>query len=167
MTGGALVETTTSAAPSGAGPARPAAPACAACEAPGAQWSVPLMMPLCPACTRAGTGSADRDPVRLGDVLRVTEAALRASGRGPGRVPSPRTGSPMTCRYCGGGALWHRTVNDRWVAIEPGVRPVAGVPRGRRWYIAGDGTAVNLHGAAPVDTCRVSHFDVCPGRGRG
>ncbi|MFV2120529.1 hypothetical protein ACE14D_19675, partial [Streptomyces sp. Act-28] len=83
MTGGALVETTTSAAPCGAAPARPAmAPVCAACEAPGAQWSVPLMMPLCPACTRAGTGSADRDPVRLGDVLPVTAAALRAVGRG-------------------------------------------------------------------------------------
>ncbi|MFJ8695706.1 DUF6083 domain-containing protein [Streptomyces roseolilacinus] len=160
--------TTASAAPFGGVPARPvAAPFCAACEAPGAQWSVLLMMPLCPACTRAGTGSADRDPVRLGDVLPVTEAALRASGRGPGRAPSPRAGSPMTCRHCGGRARWHRTAGDRWVAIEPGVRPVAVVPRGRRWYIAGDGTAVHLHGAAPVDTCRVSHFDVCPGRLRG
>ncbi|MEU2183556.1 DUF6083 domain-containing protein [Streptomyces thermolilacinus] len=168
MTGGALVETTTtSAAPRGAAPARAAAgPVCAACEGPGAQWSLPLMMPLCPACTRAGTGSADRDPVRLGDVLPVTAAALRASGRGPARVPSPRTGAPMTCRYCGGRARWHRTTGDRWVAIEPGVRPVAGVPRGRRWYIAGDGTAVHLHGAVPADTCRVSHFDVCPARRR-
>lgn len=160
------METTTWAGPRGAGAGRgAAAPVCAACEGPGAQWSLPLMMPLCAACTKAGTGSADRDPVRLGDVLPVTAAALRASGRGPARVPSPRTGAPMTCRYCGGRARWHRTTGDRWVAIEPGVRPVAGVPRGRRWYIAGDGTAVHLHGAAPVDTCRVSHFDVCPGRG--
>ncbi|CAL9471418.1 DUF6083 domain-containing protein [Streptomyces sp. enrichment culture] len=159
--------TTTSAAPRGAAPARAAAgPVCAACEGPGAQWSLPLMMPLCPACTKAGTGSADRDPVRLGDVLPVTAAALRASGRGPAPVPSPRTGAPMTCRYCGGRARWHRTTGDRWVAIEPGVRPVAGVPRGRRWYIAGDGTAVHLHGAVPADTCRVSHFDVCPARRR-
>ncbi|UUS31903.1 DUF6083 domain-containing protein [Streptomyces changanensis] len=158
MTGGALVETTTTAA------ATPTAgPACAACGAPGGQWSAALLMPLCPDCTRAGTGSPDRDPVRLGEVLPVTAAALRASGGLP-RVPPPRTGSVMTCRYCGGRARWHRTAGDRWVAMEPGARPVAGVPRGRRWYIAGDGTAVHLRGAVPSGTCRVSHFDVCPGR---
>ncbi|WP_262387209.1 DUF6083 domain-containing protein [Streptomyces sp. TRM49041] len=153
---------------SAASPMTVPGPACAACEGPGAEWSVPFMLPLCPACTKAGTGSPDRDPVRLGDILPVTAAALRASGSGaPARVPAPRTGSPMTCRHCGGRARWHRTTGDRWVAIEPGVRPAAGVPRGRRWYIAGDGTAVNLRGALPSDTCRVSHFDVCPGAGAG
>ncbi|MFB9390017.1 DUF6083 domain-containing protein [Streptomyces coeruleoprunus] len=144
--------------------AQPTAPACIACEGPGAEWSDRLRMPLCAPCTRAATGSPDRDPVRLGDILPVTAAVLRSSGTGPARVPSPRTGAPMTCRYCGGRARWHRTTGDRWVAIEPGVRAAAGVPRGRRWYIAGDGTAVNLRGALPSDTCRVSHFDICPGR---
>ncbi|MEE1751364.1 DUF6083 domain-containing protein [Streptomyces sp. SP18CS02] len=136
------------------------APVCAACEAPGAQWSAPLGMPLCAACTSAATGTPERDPVRLGDILPVTAASLRIP------VPSPRTGSPMTCRHCGGAALWHRTVGGGWVAVEPGSRPAAAVPRGERWHIAGDGTAVNLRGAVPSDTCRVSHFFVCP-RGRG
>ncbi|MDN3294159.1 DUF6083 domain-containing protein [Streptomyces ficellus] len=70
----------------------------------------------------------------------------------------------MTCRLCGARAGWHRTVNGRWVALEPGERPIASVPPGRRWYVAGDGTAVNLRGAAPADTCRVSHFSVCTAR---
>ncbi|MCH0540415.1 hypothetical protein I3F58_12705 [Streptomyces sp. MUM 203J] len=130
-------------------------------------------MPVCARCARTGAGAPDdRDPVRLGDLLPVTAAALRASARpdpvrGPARIPAPRTGSVMVCRHCGGRARWHRTTGDRWVAIEPGARPSAGVPGGRRWYIAGDGTAVNLRGAAPSETCRVSHFDVCPGRAAG
>ncbi|MEU9980495.1 DUF6083 domain-containing protein [Streptomyces sp. NPDC050856] len=135
-------------------------PACAACEAPGAEWSAPLGMPLCAACATAATGTPERDPVRLGDILPVTAAALRAHGP----VPPPRTGSPMTCRHCGAGARWHRTAGGRWVAIEPGERPAAGVPRGERWYIAGDGTAVNPRGAVPSDRCRVSHFSVCAAR---
>ncbi|KAF0646749.1 MULTISPECIES: hypothetical protein [Streptomyces] len=32
----------------------------------------------------------DRDPVRLGDVLPVTAAALRAFERGAVRIPPPR-----------------------------------------------------------------------------
>ncbi|GGT20584.1 DUF6083 domain-containing protein [Streptomyces purpureus] len=134
------------------------APACAACDAPAAEWNGQLGMVLCSSCTTAATGGRERDPVRLGDILPVTTAALRVS------VPSQRAGSPMTCRRCGAQALWHRTVNGRWVAIEPGERPVAGVPRGERWYIAGDGTAVNLRGASPTDTCRVTHFFLCRAR---
>lgn len=158
-----------------AGTAVAAGPGCAVCEAPGAEWSMFFGMPVCARCARTGAGAPDdRDPVRLGDLLAVTAAALRASARpdpvrGPARIPAPRTGSVMVCRYCGGRARWHRTTGDRWVAMEPGARPAAGVPSGRRWYIAGDGTAVNLRRAVPFDTCRVSHFDVCPGRavGRG
>ncbi|WP_241838061.1 DUF6083 domain-containing protein [Streptomyces sp. CB03234] len=142
-------------------PVSPASPVCAACETPGARWSAPLGMPLCAACTTAATGTPDRDPVRLGDILPVTAATLRASIPAP---RPPRTGSLMTCRLCGAEARWHRTVHGRWVAIEPGERPTAGVPRGERWYVAGDGTAVQLRGAAPSDTCRVSHFSVCAGR---
>jgi hypothetical protein len=48
--------------------------------------------------------------------------------------------------------------------IEPGEVPAGSVPPGRRWRIAGDGTAVNLGAASPSDTCRVCHFDVCPTR---
>ncbi|MDN3294158.1 hypothetical protein QWM81_08865 [Streptomyces ficellus] len=65
------------------------APACAACEAPGATWSAPLGMPLCAACTTAATGTPDRDPVRLGDILPVTAATLRAS------IPAPRGPAPV------------------------------------------------------------------------
>ncbi|MFF8291537.1 DUF6083 domain-containing protein [Streptomyces sp. NPDC016309] len=139
-------------------------PVCAACETPGAEWSAPLGMPLCAACTTAATGTPDRDPVRLGDILPVTAATLRAS------IPAPRrpgAGSLMTCRFCGARARWHRTVNGRWVAMELAERPTAGVPRGERWFVAGDGTAVNLRGAVPSDTCRVSHRSVCAGRPPG
>lgn len=147
----------------------PVSPVCAACETPGAEWSAALGMPLCAACTTAATGTPDRDPVRLGDILPVTAAALRASGPAAPRaaIPAPRprlAGSPMTCRFCGARARWHRTVHGRWVAMEPGERPVAGVPRGERWYVAGDGTAVQLRGAVPSATCRVSHFSVCTAR---
>ncbi len=166
--------TMTSAAATAAAAPAPAL-CCAVCEAPGAEWSAVFAIPMCALCARTGAGAPDdRDPVRLGDLLPVTAAALRASsatrsgGASPARVrarvPAPRSGSLMICRQCGGRARWHRTTGDRWVAMEPGVRPAAGVPNGKRWYIAGDGTAVNLRRAMPSDTCRVSHFDVCPGR---
>ncbi|MET9426125.1 hypothetical protein [Streptomyces sp. NPDC003036] len=53
-------------------------PACAACAAPGAQWRAQLLMPLCAACAAAATGTPDREPVRLGDLLPVTAAVLVA-----------------------------------------------------------------------------------------
>ncbi|MFF8831952.1 DUF6083 domain-containing protein [Streptomyces sp. NPDC015131] len=153
----------------------PAPPVCAACGTPGAEWSARLGMPLCAACATAATGAPDRDPVRLGDVLRVMTASLRTSGEpgppippprpaGAGAVPAPRpprVGALTTCRRCGSPARWHRTVHGRWVAIEPGERPVAAVPRAERWYVAGDGTAVRLHGPSSSRTCRVAHFSVC------
>jgi hypothetical protein len=46
--------------------------------------------------------------------------------------------------------------------IEPGAWPTASIPAGRRWRIAGDGTAVGLRAAEPSDTCRITHFDICP-----
>lgn len=46
--------------------------------------------------------------------------------------------------------------------MEPGDWPIAPIPPGKRWRIAGDGTAVNLARASPSDTCRISHVDVCP-----
>ncbi|MEU7281846.1 hypothetical protein AB0A69_24190 [Streptomyces sp. NPDC045431] len=53
-------------------------PACAACAAPDAQWRAQLLMPLCAACADAATGTPERDPVRLGDLLPVTAAVLIA-----------------------------------------------------------------------------------------
>ncbi|WP_052411308.1 hypothetical protein [Streptomyces sp. NRRL S-118] len=61
------------------------APECAACAAPGAEWTAALMMLLCGACAAAATGSPDRDPVRLGDILPVTAAALLTRAAIPAR----------------------------------------------------------------------------------
>ncbi|MFI9587581.1 DUF6083 domain-containing protein [Streptomyces sp. NPDC052236] len=43
--------------------------------------------------------------------------------------------------------------------------PTHTVPAGQRWRVAPDCSAVKLGSASPTDTCRVSHFSVCPGRG--
>ncbi|MDV5147033.1 DUF6083 domain-containing protein [Streptomyces sp. SBC-4] len=91
-------------------------------------------------------------------------AAVTHAARTGRAVPDSRSSSPATCGACGAGAAWHRTVRGRWVMIEPGELPARVVPAGRRWRVAGDGTAVDLSPAVPSDTCRVSHFDVCPGR---
>ncbi|MFI1353157.1 DUF6083 domain-containing protein [Streptomyces sp. NPDC020898] len=39
------------------------------------------------------------------------------------------------------------------------------VPVGQRRRVAPDGSAVKLGSASPTDTCRISHFSSCPGRG--
>ncbi|MCX4541634.1 DUF6083 domain-containing protein [Streptomyces sp. NBC_01565] len=93
-------------------------------------------------------------PVLLGHVL-----ADALAGIGKADV---RAGRPATCRACGDPAHWHRTTQGRWVLIQPGDVPHHLVPAGQRWHIAGDGTAVNLGRAAPDDTCRITHFAVCP-----
>ncbi|MFE1414298.1 DUF6083 domain-containing protein [Streptomyces sp. NPDC085524] len=84
----------------------------------------------------------------------------------PQQVPpsAAQEGRSAVCRLCGEAAYWHRTVRGKWLLVQPGERPCHLVPAGQRWRIAGDGTAVNLGAALPSDTCRVSHFDVCPGR---
>ncbi|MEN8649585.1 DUF6083 domain-containing protein [Streptomyces sp. 21So2-11] len=43
--------------------------------------------------------------------------------------------------------------------------PTHAVPAGQRWRVAPDGAAVKLGSASPTDTCRISHFSVCPGCG--
>jgi hypothetical protein len=68
------------------------------------------------------------------------------------------------CDRCGAVTEWHRTLRGRWIMIEPGARPTGSIPAGKRWRIAGDGTAVNLGAASPTDTCRISHFDICPAK---
>lgn len=50
--------------------------------------------------------------------------------------------------------------------MEPGGVPAGSVPPGKRYRIAGDGTAVNLRSSQPADTCRISHFDVCGAKQR-
>ncbi|CAM5576757.1 hypothetical protein GCM10010230_35710 [Streptomyces narbonensis] len=137
---------------------------CEACGAPYGIWIPSLGMALCGSCEQAGADHPARDPVLVGDVLAgMTEAVTRAARTGRA-VPDARSPSPATCGACGADADWHRTVRGRWVMIEPGELPTRVVPAGSRWRVAGDGTAVNLGPAVPSDTCRVSHFDVCPGR---
>ncbi|WP_329118361.1 DUF6083 domain-containing protein [Streptomyces sp. NBC_01353] len=105
-----------------------------------------------------------REPVLLSDVLAGAADALAHAARTGRAVPDARSTGSTTCDTCGGQATWHRTVRGRWIMIEPGELPVGSVPPGKRWRIAGDGTAVNLGPASPSDTCRVCHFDVCPTR---
>ncbi|MGW4969236.1 TIGR02452 family protein [Streptomyces albidoflavus] len=110
------------------------------------------------------------DPVRLGDLLPVMTATLVRAEHGqplPERskaVPSPGEGKPMTCRYCLALGRWHTTVGGAWIPMEPDPFPAYRVPARHRWRIAPDGTAVPLGRAVPADTCRVSHFSVCPAR---
>lgn len=111
----------------------------------------------------------DREPVLLADALAtaldgIVDAARSGRGLPGGRsggMPDPRSGGETNCRRCGAAAEWHRAEGGRWILIEPGAFPTASVPAGRRWRIAGDGTAVNLGSAVPSDICRVSHFDIC------
>ncbi|MFJ2935334.1 DUF6083 domain-containing protein [Streptomyces sp. NPDC087219] len=164
---------------------------CDSCGAPYGTWVPSLGMVLCPQCEGAGAAHPVRDPVLVGDVLAglvdtasfavrggvVRDApfgeAIRDVRRAAVGVPEPRSGGSApsvpraagpagsVCRRCGGRGAWYRTVRGRWIMIEPGEAATAAVPAGRRWRIAGDGTAVNLGSAVPSDTCRVSHFDVC------
>ncbi|ALO09731.1 hypothetical protein AQF52_4137 [Streptomyces venezuelae] len=137
---------------------------CEACGVPYGKWVASLGMALCGSCERAGSEHPAREPVLVGDVLAGMTEAVTHAARSGRAVPDARRPSTATCGACGAGAEWHRTVRGRWVMIEPGELPARVVPAGSRWRVAGDGTAVNLGSAVPSDTCRVSHFDVCPGR---
>ncbi|MEU6483515.1 hypothetical protein [Streptomyces sp. NPDC046887] len=79
-------------------------PVCAACgTAPGTVWSRPLArsvwagppgLPLCAHCAGTASGTPDREPVLLGDLLAVTAAALRISTpppTAPEGTPGPAT----------------------------------------------------------------------------
>ncbi|MHC0433031.1 DUF6083 domain-containing protein [Streptomyces sp. O3] len=112
-----------------------------------------------------GYGHPGRDPVLVGDVVAaLTADTILRAARTPTAASDARRPGVTTCGECGGEAAWHRTPRGRWTLIEPGDVRIDAVPAGKRWRIAGDGTAVNLGRAAPSDTCRISHFDVCPGR---
>jgi hypothetical protein len=133
-----------------------------------------MEQPCCEAC--GSTDGAVPRPVPLRTVACDT-CWEQADAGFPGREPEPpdyglaldqiRAGvadddNQTACNGCGAPAAWHRTVRGRWVMMEPGEYPTAQVPAGKRWRIAGDGTAINLGRANPSDYCRVSHFDVCP-----
>ncbi|MGR6998678.1 DUF6083 domain-containing protein [Yinghuangia aomiensis] len=119
---------------------------------------------LCAACAERTADHPQRPPVALAEVLAVTVDSLLVSDRAERPVPDPRTVGGTACQACGGPASWHRTVRGRWMLVEPGAWPTHHIPVGKRWRIAGDGTAVNLGPSLPADTCRISHFDVCPSR---
>lgn len=117
------------------------------------------------------TNTRRQEPQERGDngpflLAKVLADALVTVVRQPQREEArpPQEGRPAVCRLCGEAAYWHRTVRGKWLLVQPGERPSHLVPAGRRWRIAGDGTAVNLGAGLPSDTCRVSHFDVCPAR---
>lgn len=121
-------------------------------------------MTLCMPCEQIGPGHPSREPVLVGDVLVATNEALAHAARTRISAPAARSSSTVRCKSCGAHTSWHRTARGRWIMIESGDWPIGPIPAGRRWRIAGDGTAVNLGAASPSDTCRVSHFDVCPSR---
>ncbi|MGR8009680.1 DUF6083 domain-containing protein [Streptomyces hypolithicus] len=108
----------------------------------------------------------DREPVLLAEVLAVAAVELKRAAARAAPVPDPRDARTTVCKRCGAQASWYPTVRGRWILIEPGERPAGAVPAGRRWRIAGDGTAVNIGWSSPADTCRISHFDLCPHAGR-
>lgn len=137
---------------------------CDACGGPHGRWRSVLGRAVCASCARADGG---RDPVPLAEVLAVAAIELGTAARQLRAVPDPRTSGGTSCKRCGASAEWHRTVRGKWILIEPGERAVGSVPAGKRWRIAGDGTAVNLGSAIPADTCRISHFDLCPARSAG
>ncbi|MFJ8663250.1 DUF6083 domain-containing protein [Streptomyces sp. NPDC093795] len=102
----------------------------------------------------------------MGDVLAglVDAAAFTVV------VPEPRSGALVpevaapalaACEQCGARIEWRRTVRGHWIMIEPGTLRAAVVPAGSRWRVAGDGTVAGPASAAPSDTCRVRHVDVC------
>jgi Family of unknown function (DUF6083) len=118
---------------------------------------VPLRTVACDACWDDAVNFPDREPERIDVALAVEQ--LR-----PGPVAEPREGNAASCKDCGAECAWHRTERGRWLLLEPGGYPTDKVPPGKRWRVAGDGTAVNLGSANPTDECRITHFDVCPAK---
>lgn len=70
---------------------------------------------------------------------------------------------PSTCPRCGREQDRRPTGYGRYVLLEPGVPLLmVEVPEELRWFIGGDGRAVN--GTGPGTQCRIAHERVC-GRG--
>ncbi|WP_425296790.1 DUF6083 domain-containing protein [Nocardia cyriacigeorgica] len=109
---------------------------------------VPLRTVACEECWDKAAQFPEREPERP-DVELVADQLRTAP------VVDPREGSPTFCKYCDTEALWHRTLHGRWILLEYGAYPTFQIPPGKRWRVAGDGTAVNLGGANPTDECRM------------
>lgn len=118
---------------------------------------VPLRTVACDACWDDAVHFPDREPEPPNVELVVEQ--LRSAP-----VPDPAQGTPAACKDCGASCSWHCTEHGRWLLIEPGGYPTEKVPPGKRWRVAGGGTAVNLYRANPTDECRITHFDVCPAK---
>lgn len=118
---------------------------------------VPLRTVTCDDCWDKANQFPEREPETPDVELVVDQLRVAPS-------VDPREGSASPCKYCDREYAWHRTLNGRWLMLEPGGYPTSKVPPGKRWRVAGDGTAVNLGGANPTDECRITHFDVCPTR---
>jgi hypothetical protein len=131
--------------------------ACMACgSGDGAkERPVPLRTVACDDCWDEAVRFPDREPGRV-------DVALTVQQLGPPPVTDPRKGNATLCDDCGVACSWHRTERGRWLLLEPGGYPTGKVPPGKRWRVAGDGTAVNLGWANPTDECRITHLDVCP-----
>ncbi|GAA4522572.1 hypothetical protein GCM10023191_102010 [Actinoallomurus oryzae] len=117
---------------------------------------MPLRTVACDSCWDNAVNFPEHEPERP-SVKTVVEQLVDP-------VADPRDGTPATCRDCGAPGSWHRTENGRWLILEPGPYPMSKIPPGKRWRVAGDGTAVNLRSGNPTDECRITHFDICPAK---
>lgn len=122
---------------------------------------------------RPRAGDAVRDAARPVGAVPQQRSRLSASPESsascassacPASPASSAAQALVVCDRCGAPAEWRRTAWGRRILLEPGELTAGLVPAGRRWRVAGDGTAVGLGSAVPSDTCRVTHFDVCPAR---
>ena len=129
---------------------------CGRDEPSAVERNVPLKTVACDPCWRAATF-----PEREVAALPIVDI-IEQLDEGP--VPDVGAGGATDCRDCGARARWDRTRHGRWMLLEEGVYPTHQVPIGKRWRVAGDGAAVNLANSNPTDTCRISHWDVCPSR---
>jgi hypothetical protein len=117
---------------------------------------VPLKTVACDACWgQASAGFPSREPERPDYALAID--LMRSAAE-------ISQSNLATCKNCGAEGAWHRTLHGHWMIMEPGEYPTFQIPSGKRWRIGGDGTAVNLGRGSPSDTCRISHFDVCPAK---
>ncbi|MCX4673595.1 DUF6083 domain-containing protein [Streptomyces sp. NBC_01381] len=69
-------------------------------------------------------------------------------------------GDLAQCDVCRMGVRRHSDSEGSTVDLDLREAPVGLVPAGLRWYVAGDGTAINLGQAGP-ETVRVRHHDAC------
>jgi hypothetical protein len=69
-------------------------------------------------------------------------------------------GDLAQCDDCRMGVRQHHDNEGNTVELDLREAPVSLIPEGLRWYVAGDGTAINLGQASP-ETVRIRHHDAC------